>query len=416
MEGDWQHQRTLNLNKHPFDLTRMRNALAFDLLQSVPGMTSLRTQFVNLFINGEDYGLFTQVEEYGSRMLRNHGLDERGTLMKANLFTFALPTADERAAGVLDGVELESGEDMASLIAALDALNDGANPIDDVIATHFDRENLLSFYASLYLMDSVDSTTQNFALYASSDDPDRWYMMPWDYDGAFDWYEQGATAPRERWRHGLSNWWNVSLFQRFVMEPANLEDLVARIQALSAGVLRDDVVTSRTMFFESVTGEFLGRAPDNNVGNLPRGDRAEEVERMFDITGRRATEIADTVERPMPVFQSTTALGGGEWLVTWTESVDLQGDAVTTTVVLSGVDCAIDRAACMLDENILRRFEGLSGTSTVLTAADLDGLDPGSYYINARPTDSGGNWNSPFSQFWAPQVTEIGRASCRERV
>lgn len=405
LEGEWQHQQTLNLNKHPFDLTRMRNALAFDLLQSVPGVTSLRTQFVNLYINGEDYGLFTQVEEYGSRMLRNHGLDERGTLMKANLFTFAAPTDEERAVGALSGLELESGSDMAGLITALDALNDGANAIDDVIAAHFDRENLLSFYASLYLMDSVDSTTQNFALYASADEPERWYMMPWDYDGAFDWYQQGTTLPRERWRHGLSNWWNVSLFQRFVQEPGNLEDLVARILELSGAALSDDAVTSRTVFFESFMGEFLSRAPDNNVGNLPRGERSEEVARMFDVTGRRAVEIVDTVERPMPVFQSTTALGGGDWQVRWTESMDLQGDALSTTVVISGVDCAIDRGACMLDENIIRRFEGLPGTSVVLRAADLDGIEPGSYYINARPTDSGGNWNSPFSQFWAPQVT-----------
>lgn len=405
LEGDWQEQQTLNLNKHPFDLTRLRNALAFDLLQGVPGVSSLRTQFVNLFINGEDQGLFTQVEEYGRRMLRHHGLDERGTLLKANLFIFDAASADEHEAGMLEGLEIEAGSDMGGLITALDALHDSSRSIDEVVAAHFDRENLLSFYASLYLLDNVDSTTQNYALYATPQDPERWFMMPWDYDGAFDWYSQGVTVPRERWRHGLSNWWNVSLFRRFISVPANLEALLARVEELSVGALHTDTVTSGVMRLDAIVAPYVGALPDSAPGNLPRGERADEVVRIFDVTQRRAAEIATTVERPTPVFQATTSLGAGEWLVTWSESVDLQGDALTTTVVLSGVDCAIDRGACMLDENILRRFEGLSGTSTVLTAADLDGLDPGSYHINARPTDSGGNWNAPFSQFWAPQVT-----------
>ena len=34
--ADWQGEDTLNLNKHPYDLTRVRNKLAFDLMRQVP--------------------------------------------------------------------------------------------------------------------------------------------------------------------------------------------------------------------------------------------------------------------------------------------------------------------------------------------------------------------------------------------
>ena len=66
--GLWQGQRAIALNKHPYDKTRLRNMLFFTLLQKVPDITSLRTQFVQVFVKDEtsgetaftDYGLFTR--------------------------------------------------------------------------------------------------------------------------------------------------------------------------------------------------------------------------------------------------------------------------------------------------------------------------------------------------------------------
>ena len=67
--GLWRGQRAIALNKHPADLTRLRNMLYFQLLRDVPGIPSLRTQFVRLYVKDltadppadsfVDYGLFT---------------------------------------------------------------------------------------------------------------------------------------------------------------------------------------------------------------------------------------------------------------------------------------------------------------------------------------------------------------------
>src|SRR5262245_36694258 len=47
----WRGSRTINLLKHPFDLTRVRNALSFQYARSIGNFTSLRTGFVHLFID-----------------------------------------------------------------------------------------------------------------------------------------------------------------------------------------------------------------------------------------------------------------------------------------------------------------------------------------------------------------------------
>jgi len=64
----------------------MRNKLAFDLMSMVPHLPSIRTQFVNLWIDdGEgpvDYGLFTHVEFAGKEYLVNRGLNDDNRLYK----------------------------------------------------------------------------------------------------------------------------------------------------------------------------------------------------------------------------------------------------------------------------------------------------------------------------------------------
>ncbi|HTM20526.1 MAG TPA: CotH kinase family protein, partial [Kofleriaceae bacterium] len=87
-DATWRGQKELNLNKHPFDLTRVRNALAFTLFRTIPHFSSMRIQLVNLFINGVDRGLYTQIEEGDDDFLARHGLDPEGQLYKARLFEF----------------------------------------------------------------------------------------------------------------------------------------------------------------------------------------------------------------------------------------------------------------------------------------------------------------------------------------
>lgn len=66
-------------------------------------MTSLRTQFVHLYVKDlsaggssssyEDYGLYTHVEQPNKQFLRSHMLDPNGQLYKVNFLNiYGIPT------------------------------------------------------------------------------------------------------------------------------------------------------------------------------------------------------------------------------------------------------------------------------------------------------------------------------------
>ncbi|MBK6757130.1 MAG: CotH kinase family protein, partial [Moraxellaceae bacterium] len=91
--GLWRGEQTLQFNKHPYDLIRVRNKLAFDLFRDIPHIPSLRTQFVQMQITNfdksgkqyatNDYGLFTHVEKMGKEYLVNRKLPTDGNIYKA---------------------------------------------------------------------------------------------------------------------------------------------------------------------------------------------------------------------------------------------------------------------------------------------------------------------------------------------
>ena len=92
-KGLYKDLQTVPLNKNATDNLRFRNKLVFDLMQSVPQMTAIRTQFVHLYVKDEteggsgefeDYGLYTRLEQMNKRYLEQHGLDRRGQLYKIN--------------------------------------------------------------------------------------------------------------------------------------------------------------------------------------------------------------------------------------------------------------------------------------------------------------------------------------------
>ncbi|MEL6545838.1 MAG: CotH kinase family protein, partial [Myxococcota bacterium] len=403
-DNTFREQSVINLSKSPFDLTRIRNQLSFRLMRGVPNLSSVRTQFIHLFVNDVDYGLYTQLENLGGRYLRNHRLDERGTLFKANNFFFGAVSAQDRSDGVVSGLEIKNGSDWASLIEAIDAVNDGGVDIDDVVERHFNRENLIAWLATNYALDNVDTVNQNFYLYSPDSDPGRYYFIPWDYDGALDWYEQGVRRPRERFREGVTNWLGSPLFDRWVRKPQNLSDFVATANELVESHYARSVVDPIVDSLDSAAAPLVQSSPDSDVGNLPVGDRAVEVERLRDVSDRRIGDLSEWLERPFPVWTAVAYPGAGEVRFAWSQSFDFQGDEWTGEVVFSDGPCDVDNVGCFADEFIVATSTGHPGTSVTLTPSDIPDLDSGTYYFTVRIRDSKGNYQGSFDQFFPLSV------------
>ncbi|KNC78106.1 hypothetical protein SARC_09457, partial [Sphaeroforma arctica JP610] len=60
--GPWRGRRKILLGRSPFEESRIRNAVGYDMLRHIPGFVSVGLGFVHLFVNGEDYGLYQVLE------------------------------------------------------------------------------------------------------------------------------------------------------------------------------------------------------------------------------------------------------------------------------------------------------------------------------------------------------------------
>lgn len=329
------NERVFQLNKHFFDPTRIRNKLFMDLFIGIPDFMSLKTRFVKLNINNEDYGLFTHVENVAEEYLKNRGFNEKDNLYKAQNFSFYLepqlalsngkPINKEAFESV---IELQSGEDYPKLIEMLEALNRENVNIDAVIAKYFNRENYLTWFAINIITGNLDTISQNFFLY-NPRYSDTFYFIPWDYDGAgeeYGFYNQEHL--------GLSIWWDVSLHKAFLKIKKNRDDLDAKINYLLANYLTPERYREKIDSYKSIIKPILERQPDSEHLNITTWEA--HVDAIPDEIARNVAYYRNELGRPMPFWQETYIdPDDGRRSFSWGESYDFEGDEIIYDLYVS---------------------------------------------------------------------------------
>lgn len=391
--GEWRGQKTIALNKHPYDSSRLRNKLSYDLIKTIPGMIGLRTQFVHLYVKDQtegntdtfvDYGLYTQVEQVNSRYLRNHGLDEYGQLYKATMFEFfrypdALklkddPTYDEKAFEQV--LEIKGNDDHSKLLQMLEDLNNYSLPIEEVFARYFDEENYFTWLAFQMLTGNTDTTSQNFFLY-SPQSSSTWYFISWDNDGAWESGEnllQGAAAGYN-YEKGISNYWGSVLHKRVLQSPTmrqKLDDKVNEIRAL----VTEEVVAAKVEAYKAAIEPYMYAMPDimHNVEDRATWEKIlqtipQEIETNYQM-------YVLSLEYPMPFYYNQIVAVGDTIEYTWDISYDFDDEAITYTFEL---------ARDYLFTETLVREEGLT-----LPRATSDKLPTGQYFVRVTATNASG--------------------------
>lgn len=407
----WAGYRRINLNKHPYDLSMMRNKLAFDLLAGVPHIPTLRTAFVRLLLDGEDQGLYTVVESYTRRFFRARGLPDSGWLYRAEEFEFYRyadelraetdPRYDRKA--FERRLRIEGREEHGPLLTLLDELNDPARDIDATVARHFDRENYLTWLAVNILFDNMDTNAQNFLLYrAGAGQP--WLFLPWDYDGAWGFHEQPNVSERQRarplWWRGIANWWGTVLHCRFLSKPANLAALADRVDALARERFPRRRVAALLDRYAETVAPFAARPPDlkrwcySDAANSPEKRVAQwraEVERLADLVERNRSDFHDSLRRPLPVFiGDLEPRGEGRFAFRWDAAVDLQGEPVR-------YDAALATGPRFATGEVLFETRGTSATEIVLALHAPVGAR---FYARLKIRDARGNEQDPFDLWW----------------
>ncbi|WP_432357137.1 exopolysaccharide Pel transporter PelG [Sporosarcina sp. UB5] len=348
--GLWHDQRILNLNKHSYDLSRMRNKLAFDLLETVPDLTSLRTQFVHLYVKDmtameatgtyEDYGLYTHVEQPNGKFLKSHLLDPNGYLYKVTFFEFERypdqikltsdPLYDEALFETI--LEIKGRKEHDKLIAMLEDVNDMKKPIEEVMEAHFDMENFLTWTAVNILMDNMDTDANNFYLYSPLNS-DKWYILPWDYDGA--WEVERSRKEIRPYQTGISNYWGSILHNRFFRTDEHVQLLVGKLEEMRA-YINEQTIEKQLRKYTPVVKPFIYREPD--VKYLPEKIEMFEMDlqHIIDTPERAVARFMEDLQKPKPFYMNDVEDDGETTLTfSWQISFDLQGDDLFYTAVVA---------------------------------------------------------------------------------
>lgn len=400
--GTWRGQSTINLNKHFRDGTRYRNKLSFDLLKDIPDMVSLRTQFVHLYVLDEtsdpaqtkyvDYGLFTQVEQPNKRFLASRYLDPDGQLYKANNFEFfryseqfRLATDPEYDEDVFaQHLEIKGNKDHAKLITMLDDVNNEEIPIEQTFEHYFNSDNYFTWLAFNILVGNIDTRSQNFFLF-SPKNGDKWYFMPWDYDGAFPLQNQPDLKLYEMapWENGVSNYWGVVLHRRVLKVEAYRGALSEKMDELRS-ILTPGRINQLIRAYRPVVEKYAFAMPDMyylpatmDTFQTMAGLIPQDIEENY-------TLYEESLKKPMPFKMGVPNLFDGKLTFTWEEAYDFNGQKVSYHFLL-GRDWAFS--------DIL--FEKISGEMSI----QIEQLEPGEYFWAVTATNESGYVQYPFDSY-----------------
>ncbi len=410
--ADWGAQKILNLNYHPYDRTRVRNKLSFDLYETIPNVTSCRTQFVRLhlkdlsnpnvnpkFAKFKDMGIFTHVEQMNKRYLSSHGLDKEGVLYKVNQFEFyrypeviklaSDETYDKEAFELR--LKIRGSNDHTKLINMLNDLNDASVDIDYVIDKYFDRENYLTWLASNVIIGNSDTVSQNFFLY-SPQYTEKFYFLPWDCDGAWgyvfgkmtdDELENYENVKNAEWQFGIQNLWTTKLNNRFLRNKRNVKALDNKIDEMMAYYSPEKVREQLKKYYPIVSKE-LSNAKVLEGLRISTSDFQRMYNKLPEMPQKYYDIYQKSKQKPMPFYQDYPVKENGKVLFRWQPSFDLQGDELTYDLYISTTP---DMRNLVVDAKNLHDVEYVTE------------LPDGVYYMKAVVTDSNGNSMNSFDLF-----------------
>lgn len=252
----YQDVKKLNLNGEHNDPTLIREKLYYDLWKSA-GLVPRRAAFVRVYINGEYYGLYTNVEEMDKQWLKRNYTSTGGNLFKctypADLTyhgTEQQPYKDLQNATATGGrvYELETNEtadDYAGLVALIVQLNEpGGGTFAADLSAVLETDHYLKALAldvATGNWDDYSYNKNNFFLYHNPAG-NRFDFITYDPDNTFgiDWF--GVDWGTRDCMHWINAQANLPLAKKVLAEPLLLDRYVRYLDTIARQVIDPDVV------------------------------------------------------------------------------------------------------------------------------------------------------------------------------
>lgn len=285
-KGSLDGMKTVILSKSFTDPLRITNKLCYELLKDIPSLLSTRTRLVHLYVKDttsggdtlyQDYGLYTMIEPINKTYFKNRHLDDDGALYKASNFDFArhedvltLSTSPQFREDAFEALlEIKGDNDHSKLLAMLNAVNDAGIPIQEVIDTYFDRDNLCNWLAFNILTGNRDASTKHYYLYSPTGS-DKFYFISWDHDSAFraDYEEMRDPGQAAPWDMGIFSFCDNVLFSRMVKDDACISALSTAVDTLYETFLTESAVSSAVSRLTGLAEGYVYSLPDKTFARV----------------------------------------------------------------------------------------------------------------------------------------------------
>ena len=171
---------TLNLTFEDHDRFVLAEPLAYALHRKA-GVPASRTEFVRLTFDGRRLGYHLMIEQPNKAFLKQRGRPTDGHLYKLQWFGNGLVQQHEKKTRVAEG-----HGDLVQLVNQLSKARGDAQW--QLIKTHFNVEEVLSYFAASSLTAYWDGFFNNYFTYHDVRSG-RWEVYPWDLDKAWGYHD-----------------------------------------------------------------------------------------------------------------------------------------------------------------------------------------------------------------------------------
>jgi hypothetical protein len=235
--------RRITLNNNLQDRTNAKQCVVYELFAEA-GLPAPRCGLAHVIVNGEDKGVFTNVEPIDKPFLRRaFGSDE------GNLYELTVGDFTPAAKGGLELKTNESRNDRSDLDRVERALAAPDEKLGEALGEVFDLDEFFTFWAMEVLTGHWDGMTgnrNNTFLYHDPDD-DRFHPIPWGTDGTFTPHPFIPNAPASVYAYN-------TVSSRLYSVPSFRRRYHARLRELLGSVWNEDRIVSRLRALTERTG------------------------------------------------------------------------------------------------------------------------------------------------------------------
>ncbi|MCP4917779.1 MAG: hypothetical protein GY913_12770 [Proteobacteria bacterium] len=181
----------LTFNNGRQDLSRLKSCMGYEIYAAL-GVESSRCSFAHITVNGEDLGVYSNVEPIKSEMLARTFGDGSGDLYEGTLSDFRTDWT-----GTFD--DKEGSGDFSEIMAVTEVLESDPDDLIEALEPHLDVDQFIRTWAADGIVghwDSYAGNTNNFYVYVDPSDG-RLRFMPWGIDAILTGDEPfGVAQPR----------------------------------------------------------------------------------------------------------------------------------------------------------------------------------------------------------------------------